>query len=174
MPRPECEASGRAVISIPIATAYGEFTAHFSEQGLAELDFPGRRRERLQAPSSPAEPFCSWIAQTTNAVTAILSGCKIGEWPPLDLRGGTDFQQRVWKALCDIPLGETKSYGDIAREVGSPKGTRAVGMACGANPIPLIVPCHRVVASGGKLGGFSGGLDWKKRLLAIEERGLFR
>ena len=65
-------------------------------------------------------------------------------------------------------MGETKSYGDIAREVGSPMGTRAVGAACGANPIPLIIPCHRVVARGGKLGGFAGGLDWKKRLLALE------
>jgi len=162
------------VISIPIATAYGEFTAHFSDDGLAELDFPKNDLGSIQIILVRTEPFRSWLSLTTNAITAILSGCEIAERPPLDLRTGTAFQQRVWNALCAIPLGETKSYGDIAREVGSPKGTRAVGMACGANPIPLIVPCHRVVAAGGKLGGFSGGLDWKKRLLAIEQKEIFR
>jgi len=162
------------VISISIATAYGDFTAHFSEYGLAELDFPGRDRKKIEPTTLVTEPIHCWISLTQNTIATILCGREIDERPPLDLRAGTDFQQRVWKALCAIPFGETKSYGDIAREVGSPRGTRAVGMACGANPIPLIVPCHRVVAAGGKLGGFSGGLDWKKRLLAIEERGLFR
>jgi methylated-DNA-[protein]-cysteine S-methyltransferase len=162
------------VISVPIATAYGEFTAHFSECGLAELDFPERRRELVSPTPLIEGGLQSWLALTSTAVTSILAGREIEERPPLDLRAGTNFQQRVWKALCAIPLGETKNYGDIAREVGSPRGTRAVGMACGANPIPLIVPCHRVVAAGGKLGGFSGGLDWKKRLLAIEQKELFR
>jgi O-6-methylguanine DNA methyltransferase len=88
--------------------------------------------------------------------------------PPLDLAAGTIFQQRVWAALREIEPGRTRSYSEIAAAVGTPKATRAVGSACGANPIPLIVPCHRVVASGGKLGGFSGGLDWKKHLLMAE------
>jgi len=68
-----------------------------------------------------------------------------------------------------IPAGHTRSYGELAADIGKPKAVRAVGGACGANPIPLLVPCHRVLAAGGKIGGFSGGLDWKRKLLAREE-----
>ena len=85
----------------------------------------------------------------------------------LDLRG-TDFQRRVWDQLCRIPYGTTCSYQDVARAIGRPSAVRAVGTANGANPLPLIVPCHRVVATGGKLGGYGGGLDLKRRLLAME------
>jgi O-6-methylguanine DNA methyltransferase len=74
----------------------------------------------------------------------------------------------VWAALQKIEPGDTWSYAEVASAIGSPKATRAVGRACGANPIPLLIPCHRVLASGGKLGGFSGGLDWKQLLLAAE------
>jgi methylated-DNA-[protein]-cysteine S-methyltransferase len=81
---------------------------------------------------------------------------------------GTEFQRGVWAALRRIPFGETRSYADIAREVGVPKGPRAVGQANGRNPIPIIVPCHRVLASGGKLGGYSSGLDVKRWLLQHE------
>lgn len=83
---------------------------------------------------------------------------------------GTDFQRRVWEALCRIPYGETRTYGEIARQIGSPKGARAVGMACNRNPIMLIVPCHRVVGSDGKLVGFAGGLAMKETLLRMEDR----
>ena len=86
---------------------------------------------------------------------------------PLAARG-TDFQKRVWAAMCEIPYGETATYGGLAMALGS--GPRAVGMACGRNPIPIVVPCHRVLASGGREGGFSGGrgLPTKRQLLAIE------
>jgi methylated-DNA-[protein]-cysteine S-methyltransferase len=86
---------------------------------------------------------------------------------PLAARG-TDFQKRVWTLMCDIPFGGTATYGGMAIALGS--GPRAVGMACGRNPIPIIVPCHRVLGSGGKEGGFSGGtgLPTKRQLLAIE------
>jgi methylated-DNA-[protein]-cysteine S-methyltransferase len=86
---------------------------------------------------------------------------------PLAARG-TDFQKSVWKMMREIPYGETATYGGMAMALGS--GPRAVGMACGRNPIPIIVPCHRVLASGGKEGGFSGGqgLPTKRKLLAIE------
>lgn len=83
---------------------------------------------------------------------------------------GTPFQKKVWEALCGIPYGETRSYGEIAKLVGSPKGARAVGMACGRNPIMILVPCHRVVGSSGKLVGFGGGLPMKEHLLALEGR----
>ena len=86
---------------------------------------------------------------------------------PLAARG-TDFQKSVWKMMCEIPFGGTATYGGMAMALGS--GPRAVGMACGRNPIPIIVPCHRVLGSGGKEGGFSGGkgLPTKRQLLAIE------
>ena len=86
---------------------------------------------------------------------------------PLDL-GGTPFQLRVWHELERIPYGETRSYLQIAAAIGAPKAVRAVGAANGANPIPIVVPCHRVIGSGGKLVGYGGGLPLKKRLLTLE------
>ena len=81
---------------------------------------------------------------------------------------GTPFQQACWKALCDIPYGRTHSYADQAKAVGSPKASRAVGMANNRNPLPIVIPCHRVVGSGGKLVGYAGGLEIKEKLLALE------
>lgn len=82
---------------------------------------------------------------------------------------GTEFQQKVWKALMDIPFGETRSYGEIAVNVGNPKAARAVGMANNRNPIPIFIPCHRVIGANGKLVGYGGGLEIKEYLLKIEE-----
>ncbi len=90
---------------------------------------------------------------------------------PLDLEG-TSFQLRVWRAMRGIPYGETRSYGAIAKAVGVPGGARAVGQANNQNPLPLVVPCHRVCAHDGSLGGFAGGLDCKRALLDLEQRGL--
>lgn len=86
---------------------------------------------------------------------------------PLDLRG-TAFQLAVWEKLLGVPYGETISYGELALEIGKPTAARAVGAAVGANPIPIIVPCHRVIGKTGGLVGFGGGLDLKRRLLALE------
>jgi O-6-methylguanine DNA methyltransferase len=86
---------------------------------------------------------------------------------PLDLRG-TDFQVACWRALLGIPYGETRTYADIARAVGTPQGFRAVGMANNRNPIAIVVPCHRVIASNGTLCGYGGGLDVKRKLLELE------
>lgn len=88
---------------------------------------------------------------------------------PLDIRG-TVFQRRVWEALRRIPRGETRTYSDIAREIGAPAAVRAVGSACGANPVALVVPCHRALRRDGGLGGYAWGLGVKKRLLEIEKR----
>jgi methylated-DNA-[protein]-cysteine S-methyltransferase len=84
---------------------------------------------------------------------------------------GTPFQRSVWSALAEIPYGETISYGELARWVGRPRASRAVGQANGANPLPIILPCHRVVASGGGIGGYGGGLTLKRQLLDLETRG---
>lgn len=87
----------------------------------------------------------------------------------LDLQpDGTAFQKAVWDALRDIPYGETASYGDIARRIGRPKAVRAVGAANGLNPIPIIIPCHRVIGANGKLTGYGGGLPVKEKLLSLE------
>jgi len=88
---------------------------------------------------------------------------------PLDLRG-TDFQRQVWEELQKIPFGDQRSYRDIAVAVGRPRAVRAVGAANGSNPVSLVVPCHRVINSDGKLGGYAGGLELKARLLAMESR----
>ena len=85
---------------------------------------------------------------------------------------GTEFQNRVWSALKTIPFGQTRSYGQIARQIGNPKAVRAVGAANGRNPISLIVPCHRVIGASSKLIGFAGGLEIKQRLLAMESNGV--
>ena len=88
---------------------------------------------------------------------------------PLDFVG-TEFQKRVWNALLSIPYGETRSYGDIARQIGNPKAVRAVGAANGRNPISIIAPCHRVIGTSGSLTGFAGGLKTKAQLLSLEKR----
>ena len=89
---------------------------------------------------------------------------------PLDLHA-TPFQRAVYDELLRIPYGEKRSYADVARAIGKPRAVRAVGAANGANPIPLVVPCHRVIASDGHLGGYGGGLPLKKHLLAMEATG---
>lgn len=82
---------------------------------------------------------------------------------------GTPFQQRVWQALRAIPYGSTCTYGELAAAVGNPRASRAVGMANHRNPLPILIPCHRVIGASGALTGYAGGLEWKRRLLAIEE-----
>jgi methylated-DNA-[protein]-cysteine S-methyltransferase len=87
----------------------------------------------------------------------------------LDLRG-TEFQQRVWRVLLTIPYGDTRSYGEIAEQIGAPGAARAVGLANGHNPIAIVVPCHRVIGARGSLTGYGGGLDRKRSLLELEQK----
>ena len=89
---------------------------------------------------------------------------------PFELRGGSSFERAVWERIARIPYGEMITYGAIATALGDPGAARAVGTACNRNPIPVIVPCHRVVGAGGKMVGFGGGLDRKRRLLELEAR----
>lgn len=156
-----------------LPTPFGDFLAHFSAAGLARLDFPAKRASGETRPTDklPA-PFRSWAQQTHAALqTALTTAPRRATrppLPPLDLSQGTKFRLRVWPELLRIPRGETRSYGEIADELGKRRAARAVGGACGANPIPVLIPCHRVLAANGGLGGFSGGLEWKRRLLALE------
>ncbi|HMP90341.1 MAG TPA: methylated-DNA--[protein]-cysteine S-methyltransferase [Kiritimatiellia bacterium] len=101
-------------------------------------------------------------------VRDILSGQSVKP-PPVTFPEGTPVQNEVWRVLHAIPFGKVMTYGEVARKIGRPRAARSVGQACGANLIPLIIPCHRVVGSGGALGGFSGGLAWKKQLLQMEK-----
>jgi len=158
---------------LSISTAVGVFTARYSEKGLTRLNFPAAepacgtdRTPQRGDPAIPAKIHRSHRV-TAAALKKILAGGSPGKLPPLD-PAGTEFQRRVWNALRKIPVGKTKSYGEIARAIGRPRAVRAVGGACGANPIPVLVPCHRVLAANGRIGGFSSGLDWKRELLARE------
>jgi len=152
-----------ALVHVPIETHLGEFLAGFSDDGLAELKFPHRHptdTRRIQS-----HPL---LAPVNRCLKEILSGKHPEQFPNMDLSSGTAFQQSVWREMLKIPMGQTLTYGEIADNLNNPGAVRAVGMACGANPIPGIIPCHRVLAAGGKIGGFSSGLEWKYKLLQIE------
>ncbi|MFO1466575.1 MAG: methylated-DNA--[protein]-cysteine S-methyltransferase [Steroidobacteraceae bacterium] len=127
---------------------------------------PGPRARALRrgwAEDAGAAPFAAVTAQ----LREYFAGGRRAFDVPLDLRG-TAFQRQVWQALCEIPHGETRSYGEIAARIGSEGGSRAVGLANHENPVPLIVPCHRVINADGTLGGFGGGVELKRWLLRHE------
>jgi O-6-methylguanine DNA methyltransferase len=155
---------------LPIPTPNGEFLARYSGKGLCGLNFPSRTQKQTRRAShaQALDPVRDWHAKTTGALARALAGQPLGSLPPLDLSAGTAFQQLVWQTLCKIPIGRTWSYSQVAQTIGNPKAVRAVGGACGANPIPVFVPCHRVLAANSRLGGFSAGLHWKRTLLACE------
>ena len=156
-------------VELSISTRDGKFIAHYSEKGLAEIDWPkvGRASSRAAKKGIVSAKIKNWHRVTETALKKILTGKK-SKLPPLDWTGKTDFQKSVWRQMLKISTGKTKSYGEIASAIGNPKAVRAVGGACGANPVPVLVPCHRVLAANHKLGGFSSGLDWKRSLLKRE------
>ena len=121
-------------------------------------------------PLRPAQEWCHEAAPFVPVQTQLLEyfrGARRTFELPLAPEG-TPFQRRVWRALCAIPYGETLSYGELARRLGLVSGARAVGLANGANPLPIVVPCHRVIGADGTLTGFGGGLHIKRSLLALE------
>ena len=134
---------------------------------LQQVGFPGgKTRRRHEA---------GWVEDAGRFTAAIeqLRGYFAGEIHQFDLPltpSGTGFQRKVWSALRGIPYGETRSYGELAGEVGNRKASRAVGAANGRNPIPVIIPCHRVIGSNGELTGFGGGLETKRFLLKLEQQ----
>jgi len=155
-----------------LPTPMGEFRAAYSQKGLCRLQFPGSQQDSDTEMAAPIiyEQLETWGRRTRKALLDYFQGKPFAEdlLPPLDFGPATSFRLSVWRALLGIPFGRTMSYGDLAESLGKSGGARAVGAACGANPIPLIIPCHRVVAADGGLGGFSGGLEWKIRLLQHE------
>lgn len=145
----------------------GVLTLIASPDGLAailwENDKPGRVRLSPLVEDA-GDPI---LIETARQLTAYFAGTLQSFTVPLDFKG-TAFQRSVWEALLTIPFGATRSYGEIARQIGRPNAFRAVGAANGRNPISIIAPCHRVIGSSGDLTGFAGGLAAKQRLLAIE------
>jgi len=132
-----------------------------SPGGLVALEFEHRSRRQAGLHSPQA------LAPYVRELEEYFAGTRRQFTFPIDLRG-TDFQLACWRALLEIPYGETRSYADIARAIGKPHAFRAVGMANNRNPIAIVVPCHRVVASDGTLCGYGGGLDLKRKLLELE------
>ncbi len=139
------------------------------ETGLCLISFQhGRHAEK---------PHAGWKEEASplTEVMRQLRAYFAGELTEFDVRlapRGTEFQLNVWQHLCKIPYGETISYGELARRVGNPRASRAVGLANGSNPIPIIIPCHRVIGSKGNLTGYGGGLLIKEKLLALEQKQL--
>ncbi|MFZ0680360.1 methylated-DNA--[protein]-cysteine S-methyltransferase [Candidatus Binatus sp.] len=131
----------------------------------AELhgDYP-RASIRIADPNRPED---SQIAYWADALTKYIAGHSKMPTPPMDIRG-TPFQFAVWEQLRAIPAGETRSYSEIARRIGRPRAIRAVGTANGANPVSIVIPCHRAIRASGHLGGYRWGLERKRKLLAME------
>ncbi len=162
-------AGENSYFTLSVHTAAGVFEATYCLEGMCGLSFPSAASTARNEHSAPG-PIRNWHALTTEALRRVFEGREPGCLPPLHLVSGTEFQRKVWTAMRIIPFGQTASYQEIAAAIGHPKATRAVGGACGANPIPVFIPCHRVLAAGGRLGGFSGGLAWKRKLLSLEGR----
>ena len=140
----------------------GWLTLEATDQGVMGIAFGER---------GPVQPVASALARGhleagRRALADYFAG-RPPQLPALDLKG-TEFQRLVWRALLDIPWGEVRTYGELAAGLGRPGASRAVGAANGRNPVAILVPCHRVVAAGGRLGGYSGGLQLKRDLLAHE------
>ncbi len=148
----------------------GTLTLIASERGLAAILWEDDDTERVPQKPLERDETHPLLIETERQLTQYFAGELKTFSVPLDF-AGTDFQKKVWTALTTIPFGETRSYGEIAQQIGSPKAVRAVGAANGRNPISIIAPCHRVIGANGKLTGFAGGLKAKAFLLGIESDG---
>jgi methylated-DNA-[protein]-cysteine S-methyltransferase len=126
-------------------------------------------RNRLKLDAQKIEGHHPILALAERQLTEYFAGTRTEFDLPLEPRG-TEFQKKVWQSLRTIPFGTTKSYVEIARSIGSPRACRAVGAANGKNPLPIVVPCHRVIGTNGALTGFGGGVETKAKLLALEAR----
>ena len=149
-------------VTVPMETPIGRLVLESDGDVLIGVWLPHERRHgRRDADDVPPV-----LKETATQLEEYFAGERTAFDLPMEL-DGTDFQREVWNELTRIPYGETISYGELARRVGRPNGPRAVGQANGRNPIPIIVPCHRVLASNG-IGGYGGGLKVKRALLAVE------
>jgi methylated-DNA-[protein]-cysteine S-methyltransferase len=158
-----------------IPSAIGGLRLVASDDGLAAILWENEKADAKRVP-------LNIVGEDNNHPILVQTECQLGEYfsgqrKKFDVKmdfAGTDFQNKVWEALLSIPFGETRTYGEIATQIGDPKSARAVGGASNKNPIAIIAPCHRVVGASGDLTGFAGGLKVKEQLLALEGRKGFR
>jgi len=151
-----------------IESPIGKLKLVASDEGLVGVLWQNDRPSRVRLGELVADDRHPILLKAERELGEYFAGKRKEFSVPLDMRG-TPFQKDVWEALLAIPFGETRSYGQLARQLGNPNATRAVGAANGRNPLPIIVPCHRVIGSTGKLTGFGGGLGTKAHLLSLEE-----
>ncbi|MEQ9123503.1 MAG: methylated-DNA--[protein]-cysteine S-methyltransferase, partial [Alphaproteobacteria bacterium] len=163
MKLPDDDTLATATLDTPI----GRLRLAATDNGLAAILFPNQKDVAFPKRDGSAKARAH-LDKAVKALALYFEG-KQKDFSGLTLAAeGTDFQKRVWNALTRVPFGQTRSYAEIARAIGNPKGMRAVGLANGKNPLPIIVPCHRVIGADGSLTGFGGGLPTKKWLLEFE------
>lgn len=153
-----------------ISSPVGVLKLVASHRGLVAILWENDHPKRVPLKSPPEYKEHPILVETERRLKAYFDKKPNAFSIPLDF-SGTEFQKKVWNALLTIPYGETRSYLQIARQIGHPKAMRAVGAAIGKNPISIVVPCHRVIGANGKLTGFAGGLPIKQYLLDIESQG---
>lgn len=149
--------------SLEISTTWGTLAVQMVDDHVVGCTLP-----RLdETPTPPFAMIRPDVNPVSNFMAAVFGGRKVTV-PAIGSLAGSDFQKDVWKAISAISTGETKSYGQVARSIGKPTAFRAVANACGANPVPLFIPCHRVIGANNTMGGFSAGIAWKYFLLSVE------
>jgi methylated-DNA-[protein]-cysteine S-methyltransferase len=150
-----------------IASPVGRLKLVATDRGLAAVLWDNEDPQRVRLRAMVDNPDHPMLVETARQLREYFAGTRTVFTVPLDM-AGTEFQRKVWSALLTIPFGETRTYAALARQLGNPKASRAVGAANGKNPISIITPCHRMVGSDGSLTGFAGGLETKQYLLDHE------
>ena len=159
--------TGKRYVYKVVESPVGKLTLVASDVGLAAILWESDDGRRVPLTLEEEAPGHRVLLEAERQLAEYFSGRRRAFTVQLDVVG-TPFQKKVWQALLTIPFGETRSYAEIARQIGSPRAVRAVGAANGRNPLSIVAPCHRVIGSSGKLTGFAGGLETKARLLALE------
>ena len=149
-------------------TSWGWVKITASEKGVTSIDLSSSDRAARQQPAGEDGGAASIVEEARAQLLSYLDGTRREFSFSVDYSAGTPFQRKVWKAITRIPYGRVRSYQWVAMRVGGKQYARAVGMALGANPVPIVVPCHRIISHDGSLGGFSCGLPLKRRLLSLE------
>jgi len=163
----------KALFCKSMESPVGVLTLVAEDEGLVAILWEDDEPERVRLGPMTEDEGHPVLVETERQLAEYFAG-RLREFSVKLCFEGTDFQKQVWAALLTIPYGETRSYGQIAEQIGNPKAVRAVGAANGRNPISIIAPCHRVIGAGGKLTGFAGGLEKKAVLLGIESDDLFK
>lgn len=165
----------KTIYHTTLITPIGQLLVTSSDRGLVRVILPNENR--LDPISDRQKHFPNAILleskernrEVINQLLEYFNGTRKVFSLPIDLRG-TDFQKSVWEAVRKVPYGQTRSYGDIAKAIGNPRASRAVGAANGANPISIVIPCHRIIGSDGSMTGFGGGIPLKQKLLDLEKK----